>query len=60
MNIEQARAYCRRMETARGSHEAMNRKTYVAAREISALVSIAEYGNADMARQAVKALQGIQ
>lgn len=59
MNIEQAKDYCRRMETARGSHETHNQKSYVAAREISALVSLAEYGNAAIARQAVRAIKGI-
>ena len=57
MTIDEAKAYLQRMENSRAKDEKCNKRTYEQAREISALVSVAEHGNDDMKKQAIKILK---
>jgi hypothetical protein len=56
MKLDEAKIYLQRMESNRARDERHNKKAYEQAREISALVSIAEYGNVNAKKQALKTL----
>ncbi len=57
MTIEIAKNYLRNMEDKRKKNEKYNQKAYNDARELSALVSLAEFGNKDIYKQAKKAIK---
>lgn len=57
MTVEEAMDYCKRMETLRYYERyQVNKKAFEHAKEISALVSIARFGNAQAKREATVAL----
>lgn len=59
MTVETAKNYLRNMESKRKINEKYNKKAYNDVRELSALVSLAEFGNKDVSKQAIKAIKSI-
>ena len=59
MTLEGAKRYLERMEQRRKTAEPCNKRAYADARELAALVSVAEYGVEPYARQALKAIKSI-
>lgn len=60
MTVLQAKEYLKRMELNRHEYEQGNLRAYADARELSALVSLAEHGNLVMVKQAIRAISSIQ
>ena len=56
MKLNEVKIYLQRLESNRAKDEQHNNAAYEQAREISALVSIAEYGNVNAKKQALKTL----
>jgi hypothetical protein len=56
MKLDEAKIYLQRMENSRAKDEQHNKAAYEQAREISALVSLAEFGNDNAKKQAIKTL----
>jgi hypothetical protein len=59
IEIEAARRYLERMERNRKKDEPYNKRAYADARELAALVSMAEYGNQQAAKSALKVIKSI-
>jgi hypothetical protein len=59
ITIEVAKQYLDRMERNRKQNEPCNKRAYLDARELAALVSVAEYGATPFAKQALKAIKSI-
>lgn len=59
MTVEAAKNYLRKMEGKRKKDEKYNQKAYNDARKLSALVSLAEFGNKDVSKQAIKTIKSI-
>lgn len=60
MTLEQAKSYCRWLEDHRQDWEPHNKRAYQNARELSALISIAEHGTGKIKASALKAIKSIQ
>ena len=59
MTVETAKNYLRFMERKRMKNEKYNRRFYDEARELSALVSLAEFGNKDISFKAINVIKKI-
>lgn len=59
MTLEQAKRYLEQLEHNRKKDEPYNKRAYANARELAALVSIAEYGTEPYAKMALKAIKSI-
>lgn len=59
MTLENAKAYLNRLEVNRKKDEPNNKRTYQDARNLAAWVSVAEYGNEEMAKRALKIINKI-
>lgn len=59
MTLESARRYLNRMELNRKRDEPHNKRAYADARQLAALVSIAEFGTEPYAKQALKSIKSI-
>jgi hypothetical protein len=59
MTIEAEKHYLARMERNRKKDEPNNKRAYADARELAAFVSVAEYGNEQAAKIALKAIKSI-
>ncbi len=59
MEIETAKRYLERMENDRKKNEKYNQQSYADARELSALVSLLEFGNSIISKIAIKAIKSI-
>lgn len=59
MEIETAKRYLERMENDRKKNEKYNQQSYADARELSALVSLLEFGNPIISKIAIKAIKSI-
>lgn len=59
MTVESAKNYLQTMERKRKKNEKYNQCSYADARELSALVSLAEFGNIDISKRAIKAIRSI-
>ena len=59
MTLEYAKHYLERMEQNRKRDEPCNKRAYADARELAALVNVAEYGVAHYAKQALKVIKKI-
>jgi len=59
MTVETAKNYLRKMEGKRKKNEKYNQKAYKHARELSALVSLSEFGNKDVSKQAIKTIKSV-
>ena len=59
MTLDNAMAHLERMERNRAKNEPCNKKAYQDARNLSAWVSIAQYGNEQAAKRAVKIIKSI-
>ena len=55
--IQQIKAYLKRVEQCRKKDEPLNKRAYQDARELSAILSLAEYGNKEISKIALKALK---
>lgn len=59
MTIESSKHYLERMERNRKKDEPYNKRAYADARELAALVNVAEYGSMPYSKWALKAVQNI-
>ncbi len=59
MEIETAKRYLERMENGKKKNEKYNQQSYADARELSAFVSLAEFGNSTIAKGAIKVIKSI-
>lgn len=59
MTLEYAKSYLERMERNRKRDEPCNKRAYADARELAALVNVAEYGAETYKEQALKAIKSI-
>lgn len=59
MTLPEAKSYLDRMETNCEKDESNNQRAYEDARNLSAWVSLAEYGNEFMKKQALKIIKSI-
>lgn len=59
MTVEEAKRYLQTMERKRKKNEKCNQRSYADARELSALVSLAEFGNSDISKRAIKTIKSI-
>lgn len=56
-NLEALKRYLTRMESNRVKDEHLNKRSYSHARELSAVVSLYEYGNEDAKKMAARILR---
>jgi len=56
-SVTKMKEYLSRLESSRRKDEPCNQKAYDQARELSALVSLAEFGNKDISKIAQKTLK---
>jgi hypothetical protein len=59
MTLDKAKTYLARMERNRVKNEPCNKRAYEDARNLAAWVSVAEFGNAEYSKRALKAIKGI-
>jgi hypothetical protein len=59
MTLDQAAIYLARMERNRKKDESYNQRAYDDARNLAAWVSLAKYGNNDIAKIALKQIKSI-
>jgi hypothetical protein len=58
-DLQKIKAYLARLEKNRMKDEPSNKYAYQGARELSAIVSLAEHGNGKISKAAIKALSKI-
>ncbi|NCB75175.1 MAG: hypothetical protein EOM51_10600 [Clostridia bacterium] len=58
-DLQKIKAYLTRLEKNRLKDEPQNKHAYQGARELSAIVSLAEHGNGKISKAAIKALSKI-
>ena len=59
MKIEEAKIYLARMERDRAKNEYYNKRSYQDAKKLAAWVSVAEYGNEQAVKRAMKIIKSI-
>ena len=60
MTIEEAKAYINRIDKMSDEQKKLNKRTVDDAMELSAWVSVAEYGSPDWKKWAIKQIKSIQ
>lgn len=60
MTLDEAKIYLNRMERDRLKNEYCNKRSYEDARMLAGYVSLVEFGNKEIAKQALKGIKSIQ